>query len=47
MRDKWKKIIENGIVQKKEKYEKIVIKKENATNPNVKEKHTKDEVKKK
>ena len=28
-------------------YVKIVIKKENATNPNVKEKHTKDEVKKK
>ena len=41
------KIIKNGIVQKKEKNEKIVIKKENATNPNVKEKHTKDEAKKK
>ena len=26
----------NTIVQKKEKYEKIVIKKENTTNPNVK-----------
>ena len=32
---------------KERKNEKIVIKKENATNPNVKEKHTKDEVKKK
>ena len=31
-----KKIIKNGIVQKKEKNEKIVIKKENTTNPNVK-----------
>ena len=32
---------------KEKKNEKIVIKKENATNQNVKEKHTKDEVKKK
>ena len=42
-----KKIIKNGTVQKKEKNEKIVIKKENTTNPNVKKKHTKDEAKKK
>ena len=42
-----KNIIKNGTVQKKEKNEKIVIKKENTTNPNVKEKHTKDEAKKK
>ena len=41
-----KKTIKNGTVQKKEKNEKIVIKKENTTNPNVKEKHTKDEAKK-
>ena len=34
--NKRKKIIENGIVQKKEENEKIVIKKENTTNPNVK-----------
>ena len=39
--------IDNGIVQKKEKNEKIVIKRENTTNPNVKEKHAKDEAKKK
>ena len=32
---------------RKERYEKIVIKKENTTNPNVKEKHAKDEAKKK
>ena len=38
--------IDNGIVQKKEKNEKIVIKRENATNPNVKEKLKKDEEKK-
>ena len=31
-----KKIIKNGIVQKKEKNEKTVIKKKNTTNPNVK-----------
>ena len=42
-----KKIIKNGTVQKKEKNEKIVIKKENTTNPNVKEKLKKDEAKKK
>ena len=30
--------INNGIVQKKEKNEKIAIKRENTTNPNVKEK---------
>ena len=35
------------LYKRKKKYEKIVIKKENTTNPNVKEKHTKDEVKKK
>ena len=35
--------IDNGIVQKKEKNEKIVIKRENTTNPNVKEKLKKDE----
>ena len=39
--------IKNGTVQKKEKNEKIIIKKENTTNTNVKEKHTKDEAKKK
>ena len=38
--------IDNGIVQKKEKNEKIVIKRENTTNPNVKEKIKKDEEKK-
>ena len=38
--------IGNGIVQKKEKNEKIVIKRENTTNPNVKEKIKKDEEKK-
>ena len=38
--------INNGIVQKKEKNEKIVIKRENTTNPNVKEKLKKDEEKK-
>ena len=38
--------IDNGIVQKKEKNEKIVIKRENTTNPNVKEKLKKDEEKK-
>ena len=42
-----KKIIKNGIVQKKEKNEKIVIKRENTTSPNVKEKLKKDEAKKK
>ena len=42
-----KKIIKNGTVQKKEKNEKIVIKRENTTNPNVKEKLKKDEAKKK
>ena len=42
-----KKIIKNGTVQKKEKNEKIVIKKENTTSPNVKEKLKKDEAKKK
>ena len=42
-----KKIIKNGTVQRKEKNEKIVIKKENTTNPNVKEKLKKDEAKKK
>jgi len=38
--------IDNGIVQKKEKNEKIAIKRENTTNPNVKEKLKKDEEKK-
>ena len=38
--------IDNGIVQKKEKNEKIVIKRENTTNPNVKKKLKKDEEKK-
>ena len=38
--------IDNGIVQKKEKNEKIIIKRENTTNPNVKEKLKKDEEKK-
>ena len=38
--------INNGIVQKKEKNEKIAIKRENTTNPNVKEKLKKDEEKK-
>ena len=42
-----KKIIKNGTVQKKEKNEKIVIKRENTTSPNVKEKLKKDEAKKK
>ena len=42
-----KKIIKNDTVQKKEKNEKIVIKRENTTNPNVKEKLKKDEAKKK
>ena len=42
-----KKIIKNGTVQKKEKNEKIIIKRENATSPNVKEKLKKDEAKKK
>ena len=42
-----KKIIKNGTVQKKEKNEKIVIKRENSTSPNVKEKLKKDEAKKK
>ena len=42
-----KKIIKNGTVQKKEKNEKIVIKRENTTSPNVKEKPKKDEAKKK
>ena len=37
--------IDNGIVQKKEKNEKIIIKRENTTNPNVKEKLKKDEEK--
>jgi len=41
-----KKIIKNGTVQKKEKNEKIVIKRENTTSPNVKEKLKKDEAKK-
>ena len=41
------KIIKNGTVQKKEKNEKIVIKRENTTSPNVKEKLKKDEAKKK
>ena len=41
-----KKIIKNDTVQKKEKNEKIVIKKENATTPNVKEKLKKDGEKK-
>ena len=38
--------IDNGIVQRKEKNEKIAIKRENTTNPNVKEKLKKDEEKK-
>ena len=38
--------IDNDIVQKKEKNEKIDIKRENTTNPNVKEKLKKDEEKK-
>ena len=38
--------IDNGIVQKKEKNEKIAIKRENTTNPNVKENLKKDEEKK-
>ena len=38
--------IDNGIVQKKEKNEKIAIKRENTTNPNVKEKLKKNEEKK-
>ena len=42
-----KKTIKNGTVQKKEKNEKIVIKRENTTSPNVKEKLKKDEAKKK
>jgi len=42
-----KNIIKNGTVQKKEKNEKIVIKRENTTSPNVKEKLIKDEAKKK
>ena len=42
-----KNIIKNGTVQKKEKNEKIVIKRENTTSPNVKEKLKKDEAKKK
>ena len=42
-----KKIIKNGTVQKKEKNEKIIIKRENTTSPNVKEKLKKDEAKKK
>ena len=42
-----KKIIKNDTVQKKEKNEKIVIKRENTTSPNVKEKLKKDEAKKK
>ena len=37
--------IDNGIVQKKEKNEKIVIKRENTTSPNVKGKLKKDEKK--
>ena len=41
------KIIKNDTVQKKEKNEKIVIKRENTTSPNVKEKLKKDEAKKK
>lgn len=41
-----KKIIKNDTVQKKEKNEKIVIKRENTTRPNVKEKLKKDEKKK-
>ena len=44
---KVKKIIKNDTVQKKEKNEKIVIKRENTTSPNVKEKLKKDEAKKK
>ena len=42
-----KNIIKNGSVQKKEKNEKIVIKRENTTSPNVIEKLKKDEAKKK
>ena len=37
--------IDNGIVQKKEKNEKIVIKRENTTSPNVKGNLKKDEKK--
>ena len=44
---KVKKTIKNGTVQKKEKNEKIVIKRENTTSPNVKEKLKKDEAEKK
>jgi len=39
---KVKKTIKNGTVQKKEKNEKIVIKRENTTSPNVKEKLKKE-----